>query len=205
MEPAIFVALAGSSIAIITGLISYAALILSKDQKVSEFRQDWINAIRKDVAEFAGLVAMVASLTDQYNFRHSNTWNKAKKVELYEAYWDQIQPQIKRIVELSYHIRLRLNPENDNDHIQRLNDIDRLFVDPQSNLANVKAVEAKLENFLKPFQDMLKREWMRVRRGEFSYRAARTLILTVLLLAAVTLYLVWTGAIAMPSIVPSKS
>jgi hypothetical protein len=36
--------------ALIAGLISLLGLIISKEQKVSDFRQAWIDALRSDIA-----------------------------------------------------------------------------------------------------------------------------------------------------------
>ena len=42
---------------IVTDIISFVNLIISKDQKVSEFRQEWINKLRDDLAEYLGHIS----------------------------------------------------------------------------------------------------------------------------------------------------
>jgi hypothetical protein len=42
-----FVALAGSA-------VTYIGLLISKESKTSEFRQEWIDALRNDIAEQIG-------------------------------------------------------------------------------------------------------------------------------------------------------
>jgi hypothetical protein len=41
--------------AIIAGSIALLGLIISKEQKVSEFRQQWIDALRQDIAPLYGM------------------------------------------------------------------------------------------------------------------------------------------------------
>ena len=36
--------------AIIAGAVAFVSLIISKEQSISEFRQQWIDELRKDVA-----------------------------------------------------------------------------------------------------------------------------------------------------------
>jgi hypothetical protein len=38
--------------AVITGFISFAGLILAKEQKTSEFRQSWIDSLREEMSEY---------------------------------------------------------------------------------------------------------------------------------------------------------
>jgi hypothetical protein len=44
------------------GGIAYFASILSKEQKTSEFRQIWIDALRQDVAEYIGSVEVIIAI-----------------------------------------------------------------------------------------------------------------------------------------------
>jgi|SRR5580698_964462 hypothetical protein len=45
--------------AIIAALVSFLSLIISKEQSVSEFRQQWIDALQKDVAIVVGYVIAI--------------------------------------------------------------------------------------------------------------------------------------------------
>jgi hypothetical protein len=49
--------------AIITGAIAFLASVLSKEQKTSEFRQAWIDALRNDLAELTSLALVFSGKT----------------------------------------------------------------------------------------------------------------------------------------------
>jgi len=55
--------------AMIAGAVTFIATLLSKDQKTSEFRQTWIDAIRADIAEFLSLIVL---MHDFMNVRDRN-------------------------------------------------------------------------------------------------------------------------------------
>lgn len=49
-------------VALIAVFVSFIGLIISKEQKISEFRQAWINTLRDDIAKFLGQVDSVRKL-----------------------------------------------------------------------------------------------------------------------------------------------
>jgi hypothetical protein len=51
--------LATISAALIAGYFSFVTLINSKEQKTSEFRQNWIDSLRNDIAEFTSSVYFI--------------------------------------------------------------------------------------------------------------------------------------------------
>ena len=55
-------ALGAITAALITGFLSLLGLIISKEQKTSEFRQQWIDALRQELAEFLGYAEITATL-----------------------------------------------------------------------------------------------------------------------------------------------
>ena len=51
--------------ALIAGLISFVVTVLAKDQKISEFRQAWIDALRSDAAELARCLENLGRFMDE--------------------------------------------------------------------------------------------------------------------------------------------
>ncbi|KGJ89513.1 hypothetical protein [Colwellia psychrerythraea] len=146
--------------AFIAGVFSYFNLINSKEQKVSEFRQSWINDFRK---ELAALVASVFYLAYYY----SNTIEpKASDVEeshrLYVAACTGLLTRINA-----------KDPDIPTKHLNstfltNLNELQNAF-----NLQDYNKVKI-LANFLvKSSSPLLKAEWERVKRGEESYRRTK--------------------------------
>jgi hypothetical protein len=48
-------------VALFSGVFSMIGLIISKDQKLSAFRQAWIDALREDISSFAAHAIMISA------------------------------------------------------------------------------------------------------------------------------------------------
>ena len=57
-------------VAFIAGLFSFLNLVLSKEQKVSELRQAWIDGLREDLAAHIAAVFNVKYLDEAYQQQH---------------------------------------------------------------------------------------------------------------------------------------
>lgn len=84
--------------AIIAGLVAFYSLIISKEQTISGFRQQWIDSFRADVA---ALVAYVVGVHGE------SIAKKNRKDDL----WGKVKEHFTRFHELASRIRLRLNPQ----------------------------------------------------------------------------------------------
>src|SRR5271166_3862254 len=84
--------------ALIAGLISLLGLIISKEQKVSDFRQAWIDALRDDIA---------VVITHAHAIHGAYLANFPTQREL----WNSISADFVAINEAWARIRLRLNPK----------------------------------------------------------------------------------------------
>lgn len=83
--------------ALIAGLVSLLGLIISKEQKTSEFRQAWIDALRTELS------AVIA---------HANAIHGAKAADFKTPaeLWKDVRDDYVGINEATARIRLRLNP-----------------------------------------------------------------------------------------------
>jgi hypothetical protein len=92
------IAVGAVSAALIAGLVSLLGLIVSKEQKVSEFRQAWIDALR---SELSSLIA------------HANAIHGAEMANYQSPseVWKVVRPDFVGINEAAARIRLRLNPK----------------------------------------------------------------------------------------------
>src|SRR5690606_14295723 len=83
--------------ALITGLVSFLGLIISKENKVSEFRQDWINSLRSELADLIS---------------HANAIHGAGVAASGSAgdMWNVVREDFVGINQAAANIRLRLNP-----------------------------------------------------------------------------------------------
>src|SRR2546425_12855989 len=90
--------------AIIAAGISFLVTVLSKEQKTSEFRQAWIDALRNDLSEF---ISTIDALTSFLRIKASRSATPAEVVSFLQEKYVDVQR-----MGVSYHrIMLRLNPD----------------------------------------------------------------------------------------------
>lgn len=159
------------SAALIAGSLAFVGLITTKESKVSEFRQKWINDLRDEIAAFASSVdtLMEHISKDNWGSMKDRTAMMHSKLEHSELYNKFEQSRISII--------LRIN-EFEKDKFQRVTN--KLFV------RQINRISTTFErgNFLKTRElivgliplskKILKHEWNRARDGERWYLSAKT-------------------------------
>jgi hypothetical protein len=154
--------------ALIAGTVSLLGLIISKEQKTSEFRQAWIDALRSDLTAF---LTQINAIHDATKVKYAN---HAEKVQT-------LRPLYIPLNTSTFNILLRVNPSE--DKCKRLLDAMEAFNALTANEAeltteNIRAIESE---FLKSSQALLKSEWRRVKSGERTFRIAKILAVLVIL------------------------
>jgi len=153
--------------ALITGVISLLGLIIAKEQKVSEFRQSWIDALRDDIATVIAHAFAIQGAYDADFRTDAETWTV-------------LRPDFLGLNKAASKIRLRLNPNEAEAAavLKRLDEFDAQFAygGPRSEITQLLAIERSL---VAEAQVVLKQEWRRVRAGERTYRVARVLAFVV--------------------------
>jgi hypothetical protein len=161
----------------IAALISLLSLIISKEQKTSEFRQAWIDSLRSEVA------AIVA---------HANALHgvSAAGLDTPSRLGEASRNDFLGINQATSNIRLRLNPrEYESQSV--LKSIEQLeaYLRPwrSPNYQEMDAIEKRL---VADAQVLSKKEWVRVRKGERVFRTAK--ILAMLFVLAGTEFMVYS-------------
>jgi hypothetical protein len=152
--------LAGTIIAaIIAAFISLLGLIISKENKVSEFRQAWIDALR---AEIAAVITHGHAVHGAYLAEFENK----------SALWQNAQADFVDLNEAWAKIRLRLNPKEQSSVaiLRALDEYEGLF--QSRGTPDFTKLELTDHKLLETTNIVLKEEWRRVKRGEFVYRGA---------------------------------
>lgn len=146
--------------ALIAGLISFVVTVLAKDQKISEFRQAWIDALRSDVAE------LVSHLTISSLVLKAEKIAKKEGIQLpeFEVAGYKEFVAVKACV---VRIRLRLNPVEHKELLSALHEMDI------GEGGKVEHSDAVLNTLVTEAQKVLKAEWGRVKKGELSIRCVR--------------------------------
>jgi hypothetical protein len=131
---------------------------LSKEQKTSEFRQSWIDAVRNDLAEFISTVDALASFL---RIKAGRNATPAEVVGFLQERYADVQR-----MGVSYHrIMLRLNPDEHAALIARLQELIAVM-SSHAQAIDEPHVEGLIRAVVAESQRVLKFEWKRVKRGE---------------------------------------
>lgn len=150
IDPKFYPAVGSVIAAAIAGAIALVSLVISKENKLSDFRQSWIDSLRVEVADLLSNILMIKKLVEDEE-------SDVEKKDLFQAL--QIADRSLML------IRLRLN-ENEPDSMRLLETIDKI-----ENLSNGSSfpyeVVQKLEReLISHSKQVLKTEWERVKSGE---------------------------------------
>jgi hypothetical protein len=161
------IAVGAVSASLIAGLVSLLGLIVSKEQKVSEFRQAWIDALR---AELSSLIAHANAI------HGANTADFANSSEA----WKVVRADFVGINEAAARIRLRLNSKEP-EAVAVLSQLERLeeLLAPETTKIDYIQLNTAEKELVSVAQVVLKQEWLRVQRGEQVFRVARLAALFV--------------------------
>lgn len=142
--------------AVIAGIVSVIGLVLGKENKVSEFRQAWIEELRKSLVSYITNINAVADIV--------KTLKAENKVD-----YPSLVSHYKALNEATTNIKLRIN-ENEQvakDLLAAMDEFDQLArCNDDLTPANVRPIETK---FLSASKTLLKFEWNRVKRGETAF------------------------------------
>lgn len=162
--------------ALVAGFFAFTNLVASKENKISEFRQDWINSLRESISCYISSLTYLSTLYIHYSARPTesrDSFEMARDVE-----------QIYAKVNESY-----------NDIIFRINDSEKREKGKHLNNAFLSALKKTREHYLKNELDearsacellrkaskpLLKHEWKRVKAGELNYRISKYFAIVVL-------------------------
>lgn len=157
--------------ALIAGTISFTITVLAKDQKTSEFRQAWIDGLRSDVSDFVGLAHAMASVAALMERKGGDV----------EDYLLERHDDFTKMEALSARIRLRLNS------IEHFDIIKILDFFRSGEAAGREELDQASTELVRKIQGVLKSEWNRVKRGEFSFRLLKGFSLGVFVFGIVNL------------------
>lgn len=175
-------------------------LIISKEQKTSEFRQQWIDALRQEVAEFLGYAEITATLRSMLDLDECEP--AKEKTKIAEGLL-RIKDEARESERLYHQLLLKLNPNEHCNIVQVLNELrDEINKEaPASSFARDQ-IEQRL---ITQVQEALRAEWNRVKRGELVYRIAKfgTMVVVVMLVILLSVSLISKAKLLNQTAVPS--
>jgi hypothetical protein len=163
--------------AIIAGLVSLLGLIIGKEQKVSEFRQAWIDDLRKCLVAY---LVNINAISDALRLRKAGT--QIDNSALLANY--------KSLNEASHGIILRVNAKEApaKPLLKSMSDFEVLAKTNASLTPDqIRAIE---QGFVAASRELLKFEWKRVKRGESTFVwTKRVVSLSIVMMFAILTYL----------------
>ena len=173
--------------AIIAAVVAFLSLVISKEQAVSEYRQQWIDALRKDIAQIVGRVIAIhgESIIEPEDDDQNKLWTKVKPD------WTGFHRVIVRI-------RLRLNPKESSPGekqeteavLKALDELESIF---RSKRPRFDRIDPLIKTLVENSQVILKENWNRVRDGEDGYRKAKSRAVIAIKVSAVIGVIVGIG------------
>ncbi len=173
--------------ACITGAVTFVTLVISKEQKISEFRQAWVDSLREELSAFAGHARRIAHEQTYVSLKGMAIKTVQDLIDAQEE--DSKRPDVyhsnrQEMAHSYYALRLRLNPE-ENDHLKLLNCLDEIYkvLNISSDVTRREDCIQELDELARVAQGVLKREWTRVKEGEPRFKFVTTLAKWVALIA----------------------
>jgi hypothetical protein len=182
--------------ALITSMIAFVNLTLSKEQKTSEFRQAWIDGLRNDLSVFLSSARALCRVMQEARSPHSSDAD----VACFKFTNEQVGKMRFEGAEALYRIKLRLN-KNEAEHLE----LERLLTSATTiqNKINIdkgqdysKALTA-IELASSYSQEILKSEWERVKNGEKAFQIAKNWVMpSIMLLSLVFIFVLFFNSAA---------
>lgn len=162
--------------ALIAGYFAFTNLVASKENKVSEFRQDWINSLRDSIARYISALTYLSTLYMHYSARPEEKRDKFEMARDVEDIYAKVNESYKDIIFL-------INDREKRGKGKALNDafLEALYKTREHYHKN-ELVEARsaCEPLREASKPLLKYEWKRVKAGELNYRISKYFAVAVL-------------------------
>jgi len=172
--------------ALITALISFVNLTLSKEQKTSEFRQAWIDGLRSDLASFFSSSRALCRVMQEARSPNGSD----EDVECFKFNNDQVSKMRFEGADSLYRIKLRLN-KNEKKH-NKLSKLLNTTIKIQNKINIAKGTDytealMAIDRASTYSQGILKSEWERVKDGEKSFQVAKNRVMPAIMIISLVL------------------
>lgn len=161
----------GAVLASVVGaVVTLVSLVISKENKTSEFRQAWIDALRNDLTSY---LAAVNAIHDTHSLDIADAEERLKS----------IGPFYLQLNTATFNINLRLNDKEESARaiLTAMSLVQaQLQSGEQVDLGVLRREEL---NILAGSKLLLKGEWEVVKRGEPTFRATKRVALAVIIVA----------------------
>lgn len=187
---------------IVTATFNYFNLVNTKEAKISEFRQKWVDSLREEISVYAANMASLLQLLDTAFNRGNGDRNQILS-EHFKQNKSEYEALIKAYTSVQLRIHLRKNnaPTKEDlidqafhDKIKQTYDLFHALDMNSFSLAN-----AEVSNLVKEIEDLndktnplLKYHWERVKRGEKGFTRSKSVAFWVIMVLLATLLIIAT-------------
>jgi len=152
-------------VAFIGFLIAVTTAVIAKEQKISEFRRDWIEKLREDIAEMVSI--SYSFIIEKEKMKRYQTLDpETISPELFQSNKDSNRQSMiimGDILKTSLLIKLRLNQ---NEHKPILDAIKLLIANLQTDKVTIAISMSNIDDVQQLAHLILKTEWEKVKKGE---------------------------------------
>lgn len=201
----VFPALATLAAAFVAGGIARSNLIVSKESKISEFRQAWVGELRENLSSLFSAVRLLARAVEEERDTQNGNGNNPK----FHFMQEKIVEARHSSAELKYRIGLLLDSKQDSHvELQRLlgvmMEVQQTYLMGENN-ADINPVFDAVERAHKLGTAVVAQEWETVRQGEPEYRNAVKRVDSVLLVAGILMIALAAVAFFAPPTAETKA
>ena len=171
VPPTIFVAIGVFLAALIGGFFSYLNMITQKENKVSEFRREWIDELRNQIALYTSSIQNLSVISNHRdNYKGKRKDDPFKDVDILEMRKDAIESITKMTLMLNH----KAASSDKNSHEAALLKATRK-ASKKLAASDYNGVLKSVTKIRKTAAPLLKANWETVKRGEKLYQIIKRL------------------------------
>ncbi|HID9873372.1 hypothetical protein [Serratia ureilytica] len=186
IPPSIYVMSGSLSIALITCLSAYASVVYNKENKISDFRQEWASELRDESSQLISKLNQLSIISAAFMDKDTK---KLALNGIVENKYEHILMVVKlkaEIKELTSKIRIRLSPEKlktegsiesfINKKMKGVEDLINDFA-LDCEQSKITTIGDEINNLEEKLGELIKENWRVVKAGEPAYKFAKKLTL----------------------------
>lgn len=163
--------------ALLTGLFNLTNLIVSKEDKVSDFRQKWLDSLREESSKLLAIIDTLVRLVEPRLQGKPEGLTADDIVQLRKDY----EERYRDLNEMRFRVLLRLNPKEHTTLTTNLSQLTHAFYGPCNNIDEIRGLQVAI---VEDTQRTIKETWERVKQGEKTFRRMRKALMVVVLILA---------------------
>jgi hypothetical protein len=148
--------------AFIAAVATLVSLIVSKENKISDFRHLWIQEVRNHLSEILSATQNISAWRQAHEIKGITENNFLEVFGTVEEHYSKIFHSISQVL-------LRLNAKEHKELIRLLEDLGNKVSDAEHFLLQPKAVSNQVTLVINESQKVLKTEWEVVKKGETAF------------------------------------